>query len=102
MSEATSPRVAYFNGKFVPERDVLVPFRDLSSLRGYGAFDLTRTFLGRPFKMREHVERLFNSLRYLDIDPGLTMTQVLELTEETLARNVHLLTKNDDYWIAQR
>jgi branched-chain amino acid aminotransferase len=65
---AAAPRVAYFNGQFMPEREVLVPYRDLSSLRGYGAFDLTRTFHGKPFRLKEHVQRLYRSLKYLDID----------------------------------
>jgi branched-chain amino acid aminotransferase len=99
---AATQRVAYFNGRFMPERDVLVPYRDLSSLRGYGAFDLTRTFHGRPFRLKEHVQRLYRSLKYLDIDCGIPFDDMMALSEETLARNRHLLTAREDYWIGQR
>lgn len=99
---AAAQRVAWFNGRFMPERDVCVPFRDLSSLRGYGAFDLTRTFYGRPFRLNEHVQRLYRSLRYLDIDCGLAFDEMVALSLETLERNRHLLTERDDYWIGQR
>jgi branched-chain amino acid aminotransferase len=95
-------RVAYFNGRFMPEREVLIPYRDLSALRGYGAFDLTRTFFGRPFKLREHVERLYRSLKYLEIDCGLGFDEMMALSLETLDRNRPLLTDRDDYWIGQR
>ena len=32
-------RTAYFNGKFVPETEVLIPYRDRSFNRGDGCFD---------------------------------------------------------------
>jgi branched-subunit amino acid aminotransferase/4-amino-4-deoxychorismate lyase len=37
-------RIAWFNGKLVPETDVMIPFRDRSFNRGDGCFDMTRTF----------------------------------------------------------
>ena len=37
-------------------------------MMGDGAFDLTRTFKGRIFRLEEHVERLYRSLRALRLD----------------------------------
>ena len=37
---------------------------------GDGCFDMTRTFGHRLFKVKEHVDRLYRSLKYLRIDPG--------------------------------
>src|SRR5262245_28592543 len=70
-------RIAYFNGKFVPETEVMIPYRDRSFNRGDGCFDMTRTFDGRIFRLEEHVERLFRSLRYLRIDIGLEPKEVV-------------------------
>jgi branched-chain amino acid aminotransferase len=95
-------RIAYFNGRFVPEREVLVPFRDRGFKYGDAVFDTTRTFGHRPFKVAEHVERLYRSLRYLRIDPGLTPAQMIEITDEVLRRNLPLLDPDDDYWVTQR
>ena len=50
MADRSNQRVAYFNGAYVPEARVLVPFRDRSFIYGDGCFDMTRTFDGRPFK----------------------------------------------------
>ena len=72
MNALSNERIAYFNGNYVPESEVRVPFRDRSWLYGDGAFDMTRTFNGRVFKIEEHVERLYRSLKYLRIDPGLS------------------------------
>jgi branched-chain amino acid aminotransferase len=95
-------RVAYFNGRIVPEREVVVPFRDRGFKYGDAAFDMTRTFGGRPFKLKEHVERLYRSLRYLRIDPGLAPAEMIAISEEVLERNRHFLTPDTDYWLAQR
>ena len=103
MSDTRSNhRVAYFNGKIVPEREVVVPFRDRGFKYGDAAFDMTRTFHGRPFKLKEHVERLYRSLRYLRIDPGLGPAEMVAVSEEVLERNRHFLTPDTDYWLAQR
>jgi branched-chain amino acid aminotransferase len=101
MSRA-SERIAYHNGRFVPEREVLVPFRDRGFKYGDAVFDTTRTFGHRVFKLKEHVERLYRSLRYLRIDPGLTPSAMVDITEEVLRRNLTLLEPDDDYWVTQR
>jgi len=95
-------RFAYFNGQYVPERLVLVPFRDRGFKYGDAVFDTTRTFGHRVFKLAEHVERLYRSLRYLRIDPGLTQDAMIAITEEVLRRNLPLLDPDDDYWVTQR
>ncbi|MDX6749453.1 aminotransferase class IV [Geminicoccaceae bacterium 1502E] len=102
MSARSNERTAYFNGRFVPESEVLVPFRDRSFIYGDGAFDLTRTFGHRLFKLREHVDRLYRSLRYLRIDPGMGPEEMCRITEEVFERNRHLLGADDDYWVGQR
>jgi branched-chain amino acid aminotransferase len=95
-------RVAYFNGKIVPEREVVLPFRDRGFKYGDAAFDMTRTFQGRPFKLKEHIARFYRSLRYLRIDPGIGQSEMLGASEEVLARNKHFLTPDTDYWVGQR
>ena len=95
-------RVAYFNGNIVPEREVVVPFRDRGFKYGDAAFDMTRTFHGRPFKLKEHVERFYRSLRYLQMDPGLSPAEMVSVSEEVLERNRHFLTPETDFWLGQR
>jgi branched-chain amino acid aminotransferase len=95
-------RVAWFNGKIVRESEVLIPFRDQGFLRGDAVFDMTRSFNGKAFRLEEHVARLYRSLKYLDIDPGLSPAEIASISEEVLGRNRHLLGPGDDYWLAQR
>ena len=102
MSVRANERVAWFNGEFMPEREVRVPFRDLSWVYGDGCFDMTRTFGHKLFKVKEHVDRLYRSLKYLRIDPGFGPQKMIALTEELFERNKHLLGSDDDYWVGQR
>ena len=102
MTQLANERVAWFNGEFMPEREVRIPFRDSSWVYGDGCFDMTRTFGHRLFKVKEHVDRLYRSLKYLRIDPGFGPDKMCALTEEVFERNRHLLGPDDDYWVGQR
>jgi branched-chain amino acid aminotransferase len=63
---------------------------------------MTRSFGHRLFKVKEHVDRLYRSLKYLRIDPGFGPAKMCDLTEELFERNRHLLGEDDDYWVGQR
>ena len=98
----TQERVAYFNGEIVPESQARVSIRDAGFLLGDAVFDTTRTFGGRIFKLEEHLDRLFNSLTYMRIDPGMSKEHMAGLTMEVLEANLPLIDESDDYWVSQR
>jgi branched-chain amino acid aminotransferase len=102
MPELSNQRVAYFNGKYVPESEVRVPWRDRSFIYGDGCFDMTRTFAGKPFRVKEHIDRFYRSLAYLRIDIGMSAAEMTDVTHEVVRRNAHLLGPNDDFWVGQR
>src|SRR5262245_1633556 len=102
MTSTPATRIAYFNGRLVPETEVLIPYRDRSFNRGDGCFDMTRTFDGRIFRLEEHVERLYRSLRYLRIDIGLEPKELMAITEEVVEHNEPLRAAAGDWWVAQR
>jgi branched-chain amino acid aminotransferase len=102
MTQLANERVAYLNGEIVPESRCLVSFRDRSFKYGDGVFDMTRTFDHKLFKLKEHVDRLYKSLRYVRIDPGISPTEMSRITEEVTERNLHLLEEGGDYWVGQR
>ena len=89
-------------GRSYPRVRSAYRFRDASWVYGDGAFDMTRSFNHRLFKVKEHVDRLYRSLKYLRIDPGFGPQKMCALTEELFERNRHLLGPDDDYWVGQR
>jgi branched-chain amino acid aminotransferase len=102
MTQPAHPRIAWFNGTFLPENQVMISFRDRSWKYGDGAFDMTRTFHGRAFRMKEHIDRFYRTLRYLQLDPGISPKEMIEISEEIVVRNEPLRAAAGDWWIGQR
>ena len=98
----TQERVAYFNGEIVEESNARISFRDRGFKYGDAVFDMTRTFGHRIFKLDEHLQRFWDSLDYVGIDPGITISEMREATMSVLERNLPLLADDEDYWVGQR
>ena len=81
-------RVVYFNGQYVAESEARVSIFDSALMYGDMAFEMTRTFNQKPFKLREHLQRLYASLKLIEIDCGLTLREMERSTLETLERNL--------------
>ena len=93
-----SERFAWYNGSFVPESEVLLSFRDSVAMYGEGVYDTSRTFGGTLFRLREHLERLSQSLAYVRLDPGVSLDELAEVSEELCRRN----WGGEDFWLSQR
>lgn len=98
----TQERIVYLNEEFVPESQAVISVRDRGFVYGDAVFDTTRTFGGRIFKLSEHLDRFFNSLRYLRMEPPLTKRQFADITMQVLDANLPLLEERGDYWVTQR
>lgn len=90
-------RVVYFNGQFVPEAEARVSIYDSALAVGDMAFEVTRTCRGEPYRLRDHLERLFNTLEILKIDPGLSPNEFQRLTLETLRKNQDQAPADEDW-----
>ena len=89
----------YMNGEWVPAEDLKLPISDRAVVGGDSVFDVTRTFNGKSFKMKEHVDRLYRSLKYARIDSGIPVDEMVDLSEESIRRNEHLLEEAGDFRI---
>lgn len=58
----------FLNGEYVPCEKASVSIYDHGFLYGDGAFEGIRAYNGAAFKLREHVDRLYNSLKALWIE----------------------------------
>ena len=99
---AQTEPIAYFNGELKPESQVGISIRDRGYLYGDAVFDATRTFNGTPFKLQEHIHRLYNSLKYLRIDPGIEPDEMERWSREVVNHNHPLLPASQDMWVMQR
>ena len=92
---------AYFNGEWMPYGEVRVAPDDRGFSVGDIVFDVERTFDGKVFRLREHIDRLYRSLRYVRIDPGLSADKMVAVTEEAVRRNEHLRAGVGDFGCKQ-
>ena len=95
-------KIVYFNGEFLPENQVGISIYDRGFLYGDAVFDATRTFAGQTFRLDRHINRLYDSLRYLRIDVGMSKAEMTEATEAVVAHNHPLLPAGQDMWVMQR
>ena len=77
---AQGERVVYLNGQIIPESSAGISIRDWGFTMGDAVFDTARTFNGQVFKQGEHIDRLYDSCKYLRLDPGVTRDRMMELT----------------------
>ena len=93
--------IFYFNGKFVKESEAKFSWLD-ELRRGVCVYDVARTYNHVPFFWKEHIDRLYRSLHYLRIDPGLTPQEMYDITLEVFKRNEKYLEPEDDFILIQR
>ena len=56
-------RLVWFNGDLIPEKDAKISIYDSALMFGDMIFEMTRSFNGEQFKLREHLERLIGGDR---------------------------------------
>jgi branched-chain amino acid aminotransferase len=81
--------IYYIDGSFVSSDRAVIPVDDLAVLRGFGVFDLVRTYGGKPFFLKEHIERLRHSANEIGLHFPWSIKTLLDIVMETLRRNSH-------------
>ncbi len=94
--------MVWMNGEMVPETEARVPIRDRGFKYGDAAFDTTRTFGHKIFKLDEHLDRFWRSLNYLQIDPGVSKAALVEATHQVAEANLKVIGEDEDIWLTQR
>lgn len=97
MTEA----IAYLNGKFIPQSEAKLPVYDAGIVMGATVTEMIRTFDHKPFKLEEHIARLFRSMRYARFEVELTQEEMLAATLKVIERNAGLLPKSKELGIVQ-
>ena len=92
-------RKVYFNGEYVSETEARVSIFDAALMFGDMVFEMTRTYNGKPFRLREHLERLFASMKMIEIDCGMSLDEMTARTMETMELNAPVIPKNLDIQI---
>ncbi|HET6277228.1 MAG TPA: branched-chain-amino-acid transaminase [Candidatus Polarisedimenticolia bacterium] len=83
----------YLNGKLVPQEEARVSVFDHGFLYGDGVFEGIRVYDGNLFRMKEHIDRLYESAKSIALKIPLTPDEMTRSTAATVAANA----KRDAY-----
>ena len=79
--------VIYVNGQIVPKAQAMVSVYDSGFMLGDGVWEGIRLYNGTWSFLDEHLDRLFEAAKAIDIDIGLTRAQLAQAIQDTQAAN---------------
>jgi len=88
--------LVYLNGRMIPASQAHLAIYDAGIVLGATVTEMTRTFRHQLYRLEDHVNRLFRSLRYVRLDIGMSPAQLAETSRELVAKNAALLGDNDE------
>lgn len=77
----------WLNGRVVPKAQALVSVYDSGFMLGDGVWEGLRLYNGTWAFLDEHMDRLFEAAKAIDLDIGLTRDQVVKALEDTRHAN---------------
>jgi len=77
----------YINGKFYKKEDAKVSVFDHGLLYGDGVFEGIRSYNRRVFKLKEHIDRLFESAKSIMLSVPLSKEQLIKAVIAALKEN---------------
>lgn len=94
-------RKVYFNGEFIDESEAKISVYDSALMFGDMIFEMTRSFNKKQFKLREHIDRLYASAKYLQIplEEKMTKDQMEEAVLRTIEINDPFFESDDEHRI---
>jgi branched-chain amino acid aminotransferase len=90
-------RLVYMNGSYVPETEAKISIYDSALLFGDMVFEMTRSFKKKQFKLREHLERLYASIKYLRIPTNMNIDDMEKICYEVVDKNDLLFEEDDEH-----
>jgi branched-subunit amino acid aminotransferase/4-amino-4-deoxychorismate lyase len=83
--------LVYLNGRLVPASEAHLAVYDTGVVLGATVAEQTRTFGRRLYRLEDHIDRLFRSLRYAGIDLSLSRAELAAVSHELTAHNARFL-----------
>jgi branched-chain amino acid aminotransferase len=94
---AKAERAVFFNGKLVPESEARLSIYDSALMFGDVAFEMTRSFNKKQFKLREHLERLLASVKWLHLPLETTVDELERHCQQVIEANDPLFAPDDEH-----
>ena len=88
--------LVYLNGNLVPASQAHLAIYDAGVVLGATVTEMTRTFQQVPYRLEEHIDRLFRSLKYTRMEIGTSKTELAAMSRELVAHNARLADPQDE------
>jgi branched-subunit amino acid aminotransferase/4-amino-4-deoxychorismate lyase len=88
--------LVFLNGNLVPASQAHLAIFDAGIVLGATVTEMTRTFRHEPYRLDDHLDRLFRSLKYTRMDIGMTKAELAAASRELVAHNAKLVDREDE------
>lgn len=79
--------IVFFNGRFIPEAEAVVPITDRGLLYGDGLFETIRVMNGHPLWWRRHFDRLQQGVAFLKLTVPWALEKLHGFANELIGQN---------------
>jgi branched-chain amino acid aminotransferase len=79
--------IIYCDGKFVDSQEAKISVFDHGFLYGDGVFEGIRAYNGRVFKLKEHIDRLYESANAILLNVEVSRREMMDIVVETVRKN---------------
>lgn len=91
--------IAFLNGQRVPSSQAAVPVTDLAVVAGASVTEMIRTFGHAPFRLCDHLDRLFHSIQLCGFSVGVDRQELEGQVAQVVHHNATLVPANHDLGI---
>ncbi|MEM1502698.1 D-amino-acid transaminase [Domibacillus sp. 8LH] len=79
--------IGYLNGKIINSDDPVLPIDERGHQFGDGVYEYIRVYSGRPFMMKEHLDRFFKSAEAIKLNLDHSREDIEEITAGLIKRS---------------
>jgi len=95
VNKSDEDTIVYVNGNFIKKSLACISVYDSGFMHGDGVYEGIRVYQGKIFMLEEHIKRLFESAKTIDINIGITQEEmkkiVIDLVKANKIRdNIHI------------
>jgi len=91
----TEPLV-FLNRSLIPASQAHLAIFDAGIVLGATVTEMTRTFRHEPYRLDDHLDRLFRSLKYTRMDIGMTKAELAAVSRKLVAHNAKFVDRDDE------
>ncbi|MBA7500603.1 Branched-chain-amino-acid aminotransferase [subsurface metagenome] len=87
INKSDEDTIVYVNGNFVKKSLACISVYDSGFMHGDGVYEGIRVYQGKVFMLEEHIKRLFESAKTINIDIGISREEMKRIVLETIRVN---------------